>query len=123
MSKIRVEFQANGDAKEFLNGIIQDYFYSVKNSEDEELAEQYDSIEYEIKERPQLYADQFAKISTDYDAFSTYVNEENTHVDNVVIGLVGAGFDLDGEELNDGEFIGALEQILEMRRAFIARNY
>jgi len=102
---------------------MQDYFYSVKNSEDQELKEQYESAVYEIQDRPQLYADQFAKVTSDYDAFQTYINEQNTHADNAVIGLVGAGFELDGEELNDENFIGALEEILEMRRTFIARNY
>jgi hypothetical protein len=123
MSKIRIEFECNGNAKEFFNGIMQDYFYSVKNSEDQELKEQYESAVYEIQDRPQLYADQFAKVTSDYDAFETYVNEQDTHADNAVIGLVGAGFELDGEELNDENFIGALEEILEMRRTFIARNY
>jgi hypothetical protein len=123
MSKIRIEFECNGNAKEFFNGIMQDYFYSVKNSEDQELKEQYESAVYEIQDRPQLYADQFAKVTSDYDAFQTYVNEQDTHVDNAVIGLVGAGFELDGEELNDENFIGALEEILEMRRTFITRNY
>jgi hypothetical protein len=50
MSKIKIEFSCNGDAKEFFNGIIQDYWYSVKNSEDKDLAEQYASLNYKIKE-------------------------------------------------------------------------
>lgn len=49
MSKIKIEFECNGDAKEFFKGIIQDYYYSVKNSEDEELAKQYESLKYKIE--------------------------------------------------------------------------
>jgi hypothetical protein len=122
MSKIRIEFECNGDAKEFLDRVIEDYYQTAKNC-DQETLEQYESIAYEVQDRPQLYADQFAKVTSDYDAFETYVNEQNTHADNAVIGLVGAGFELDGEELNDENFIDALEKILEMRRTFITRNY
>jgi hypothetical protein len=50
MSKIKIDFECNGDAKEFFNGIIQDYYYSVKNSEDKELATQYESLTYTIEE-------------------------------------------------------------------------
>ncbi len=49
MSKIKIEFECDGDAKKFFNGIIQDYYYSVKNSEDEELAKQYESLKYTIE--------------------------------------------------------------------------
>ena len=49
MSKIKIEFECNGDAKEFFKGIIQDYYYSVKNSEDKELATQYESLKYKIE--------------------------------------------------------------------------
>jgi hypothetical protein len=121
MSKIRIEFECNNNAAEFFNELMEDARDLVKGNE--EKLEQFDSIAYEIQDRPQLYADQFAKVTSDYDAFETYVNEQNTHVDNAVIGLVGAGFELDGEELNDENFIGSLEEILEMRRTFIARNY
>ena len=49
MSKIVIELKCKGNAKEFFNGIIQDYYYSVKNSEDQELAAQYESLTYTIK--------------------------------------------------------------------------
>jgi hypothetical protein len=50
MSKIKIEFECKGDAKKFFDGIIQDYYYSVKNSEDEELVAQYETLKYTIKE-------------------------------------------------------------------------
>jgi hypothetical protein len=50
MSRIKIDFECDGNAKEFFNGIIEDYFYSVKNSEDQELATQYESLTYTIKE-------------------------------------------------------------------------
>ena len=50
MSKIKIELEVKGNATDFFNGVMQDYFYSVKNSEDQELAEQYSSLIYEISE-------------------------------------------------------------------------
>ena len=50
MSKIKIEFEVKGNAAEFFNGVMQDYFYSVKNSEDQELSDQYASLTYKIKE-------------------------------------------------------------------------
>jgi len=49
MSKIKIELECKGDATDFFNGVMQDYFYSVKNSEDQELAAQYESLTYKIK--------------------------------------------------------------------------
>lgn len=121
MGKIRIEFECNGNTAVIFDQLIEDSRDLFKN--DAEALEVYESIVYEIQDRPQLYADQFAKVTSEYDAFSDYVNEQNTHADNAVIGLVGAGFELDGEELNDEQFIDALEKILEMRRTFITRNY
>ena len=49
MSKIIIEFESKGNAAKFFNAIIEDYYYSVKNSEDKELAELYDSLKFIIK--------------------------------------------------------------------------
>lgn len=49
MSRIKIELEVKGNATDFFNGVMQDYFYSVKNSEDQELAEQYASLTYKIK--------------------------------------------------------------------------
>ena len=49
MSKIIIEFESKGNAAEFFNAIIADYYYSVKNSEDKELEELYDSLKFIIK--------------------------------------------------------------------------
>jgi hypothetical protein len=49
MSRIKIELEVKGNATEFFNGVMQDYFYSVKNSEDQELADQYASLTYKIK--------------------------------------------------------------------------
>jgi hypothetical protein len=54
MSKITIEFESDGNTAEFFNGIIEDYYYSVKNSEDKELADQYASLKYTIKGDPAL---------------------------------------------------------------------
>ena len=48
MSKINIEFKSKGNAAKFFNAIIEDYYYSAKNSEDKDLIEQYASITYEI---------------------------------------------------------------------------
>ena len=48
MSKIKIELEVKGNAHDFFNAIMQDYFYSVKNSEDKALAAQYASLTYTI---------------------------------------------------------------------------
>jgi hypothetical protein len=54
MNKIVIEFESKGNAACFFNNIISDYYYSVKNSEDKELSDQYDSIKFTIKGDPAL---------------------------------------------------------------------
>ena len=49
MSKIKIELEVKGNAADFFNGVMQDYYYSVKNSEDQGLAAQYESLTYRIK--------------------------------------------------------------------------
>jgi hypothetical protein len=48
VSKIKIELECKGNAHDFFNAIMQDYFYSVKNSEDKALAAQYESLTYTI---------------------------------------------------------------------------
>jgi hypothetical protein len=48
VSKIKIELECKGNAHEFFSGIIEDYWYSVKNSEDKKLAAQYESLTYTI---------------------------------------------------------------------------
>jgi hypothetical protein len=54
MAKIVIELESYGNTEEFFNGIIEDYYYSVKNSEDQELADQYASLKYTIKSATDL---------------------------------------------------------------------
>lgn len=54
MSAVTIEFESDGNAACFFSGIIADYYYSVKNSEDQELADQYASLKYTIKGDPAL---------------------------------------------------------------------
>jgi hypothetical protein len=51
MSKIKIELECKGNAAKFFDGIISDYYYSVKNSEDKDLAAQYDSLKFTITSR------------------------------------------------------------------------
>jgi hypothetical protein len=122
MSKIRIEFECNGDAKEFFNGVMQDYFYSVKNSEDEELKEQYESAVYEIKERPQFYADQIEKILDSDDSFASHIYENGSNLDGATVDLIAAAYDLDGDDMSDEALLDTVREIVLMRSNYLARN-
>ena len=54
MSKIKIEFESDGNAACFFNSIIADYYYSVKNSEDQDLAKQYASLKTTVIGDPAL---------------------------------------------------------------------
>ena len=65
MSKINIEFKSKGNAAKLFNAIIEDYYYSAKNSEDKDLIEQYASITYEINKDGKINAKRLAKLLTD----------------------------------------------------------
>ena len=46
MSKIIIELEINGDARNFIKGLLEDYYYTAKN--DAQLLEQYESLTYTI---------------------------------------------------------------------------
>jgi hypothetical protein len=113
MAKIRIEFECNGDAKEFFNGVMQDYYYSVKNSEDEELRDQYESAVYEITDKPHIYADHLGKVLESRATFASYAAERDLTSDTAAIDLIGAIYDLDGDELSDDELLENIALILQ----------
>lgn len=123
MSKVVIELEIDGNAKEFINGLLEDYYYTAKN--DKDLLAQYETLKLTIKEPliNTMTAADLAAIVDSSDSFAAYVKAQDTHADNIAVSLIGAAYELDGEELNDEQFIDALEKILEMRRTFIARNY
>jgi hypothetical protein len=65
MSKVNIEFKSKGNAAKLFNAIIEDYYYSAKNSEDKDLIEQYASITYEINKGGKINAKRLAKLLTD----------------------------------------------------------
>lgn len=121
MSKIRIEFECNGDAKEFFDRVMEDYFQSAKNA-DQETLEQYESAVYEIKERPQLYLDQLEKILDNDENFSTYIFENGSNLDGATVDLIAAAYDLDGDEMSDEDLIDTVREIVLMRSNYLARN-
>jgi hypothetical protein len=47
MSKILIELEIKGHAQDFIEGLLEDYFYTIKNDADK-LA-QYETLVYTIK--------------------------------------------------------------------------
>jgi hypothetical protein len=64
MSKVNIEFKSKGNATKFFNSIIEDYYYSAKNSEDSDLMEQYASITYSIDKGEKINAKKLAALLT-----------------------------------------------------------
>lgn len=123
MSKIVIELEINGNAKEFINGLIEDYYYTAKN--DKDLLAQYETLSFTIKEPlvNTMTAAELAAIVDSSDSFAAYVKDQDTHADNVAVSLIGVAYELDGEELNDEEMLETIEEILDSRRHYISRNY
>jgi uncharacterized protein (DUF885 family) len=46
MSKIIIELEINGDARNFIKGLLEDYYYTAKG--DKDLLAQYESLTYTI---------------------------------------------------------------------------
>ena len=64
MSKVNIEFKSKGNAAKFFNSIIEDYYYSAKNSDDSNLIEQYASITYSIDKGGKINAKKLAALLT-----------------------------------------------------------
>ena len=64
MSKINIEFKSKGNAAKLFNAIIEDYYYSAKNSEDKDLIEQYASITYSIDKSKKINGKRLAALLT-----------------------------------------------------------
>jgi hypothetical protein len=64
MSKVSIEFKSKGNATKFFNSIIEDYYYSAKNSDDSDLMEQYASITYSINKGKEINAKKLAALLT-----------------------------------------------------------
>jgi hypothetical protein len=57
-----------------------------------------------------------------YDTFTTYVLEQDTHVENVTIELIGILYGLDDDDLSTDYFINIIERTLDLHRAYMRRN-
>jgi hypothetical protein len=64
MSKVNIEFKSKGNAAKFFNSIVEDYYYSAKNSDDSDLIEQYASITYSINKGKAINAKKLAALLT-----------------------------------------------------------
>ena len=64
MSKVTIEFKSKGNATKLFNSIVQDYYYSAKNSDDSDLIEQYASITYSIDKSKKINGKRLATLLT-----------------------------------------------------------
>jgi hypothetical protein len=119
-TRIKVEFNCNGNAAEFFNELMEDARDLFKSNE--EKLEQFDSIEYEIKERPQMYVDQIEKIIDNDSNFSSYIYESGSNLDGATIDLIAAAYDLDGDDMSDETLLETIKEIVLMRSNYLARN-
>ena len=119
-TRIKVEFNCNGNAAEFFNELMEDARDLFKNNE--EKLEQFDSIEYEIKERPQFYVDQIEKIIDSDDSFASHIYDVTNDLDGATVDLIAAAYDLDGDDMSDESLLLTIKEILERRSNYLARN-
>ena len=119
-TRIKVEFNCNGNAAEFFNELMEDARDLFKSNE--EKLEQFDSIEYEIKERPQFYVDQIEKIIDSDDSFSSHIYDVTNDLDGATVDLIAAAYDLDGDDMSDESLLLTIKEILERRSNYLARN-
>ena len=119
-TRIKVEFNCNGNAAEFFNELMEDARDLFKSNE--EKLEQFDSIEYEIKERPQMYVDQIEKILVSDDSFASHIYEVTNDLDGATVGLIAAAYDLDGDDMSDENLLLTIKEILDKRSNYLARN-
>jgi len=119
MSKIKIEFTCNDDATKFFTELMEDARDLVKG--DEYKLDQFDSIEYEIKERPQLYVDEILKVVSSEESFTSYANYVTTDLDGTTIDLIAAAYDLDGDDMSDEALLETIKQILDLRAKCLAK--
>ena len=119
-TRIKVEFNCNGNAAEFFNELMEDARDLFKSNE--EKLEQFDSIEYEIKERPQLYVDQIEKILVSDDSFASHIYDVTNDLDGATVDLIAAAYDLDGDAMSDESLLLTIKEILDKRSNYLARN-
>jgi hypothetical protein len=111
MTKIRIEFECNDDAALFFNNLIEDSRDLFKGDEDK--LEQYESVVYKITDKPHIYADHLGKVLESRASFASYAAERDLPSDTAAIDLIGAIYDLDGDELNDDELLENIALILQ----------
>jgi hypothetical protein len=120
MSKIRIEFECNGNTAVIFDQLIEDSRDLFKN--DAEALEVYESIVYEIKDRPQLYVDQLLKIVSNDQEFASHIAEVTNDLDGATVDLIAAAYDLDGDEMSDESLLLTIKEILSKREEYLARN-
>jgi hypothetical protein len=52
MSKVVIELEIEGDARNFIAGLLEDYYYTAKN--DAQLLKQYETLTYTISKEWRL---------------------------------------------------------------------
>jgi hypothetical protein len=66
------------------------------------------------------------KIIENYETFTAYVVDQDTHVENATIELIGTLYGLDDDtdldDLSPDYFINIIESILDLHRAYMRRN-
>lgn len=118
-TRIKVEFNCNGNAAEFFNELMEDARDLFKSNE--EKLEQFDSIEYEIKERPQFYVDQIEKIIDSDDSFASHIYDVTNDLDGATVDLIAAAYDLDGDDMSDESLLSTIKRVLDLRANYLAK--
>jgi hypothetical protein len=78
--------------------------------------------EYGQKVKPWLSLSQIeSAIENDFN-FDAFVENQDTHADNVALDLIGNAYDLDGESLHDEELLALIQEILAMRNSWVNRH-
>ena len=63
MSKITIDLEIKGNAKDWFNRVVEDFYYTAKNGDDETL-ERYESLKYSITKGKKINAKRMAKLLT-----------------------------------------------------------
>jgi hypothetical protein len=60
-----------------------------------------------------------AAINSD-EEFAAYVVAQDTHPDNIALDLIGAAYELDGDDLADTDLIVLIQDILDVRKNWLS---
>ena len=66
--------------------------------------------------------DDIEKVIENYDTFTAYILDQDTHVENATIELIGIVYNLDEDDLSTDYLINIIERTLDLHRAYMRRN-